>query len=609
MSETKNTKNKKSDPSLIDPIYQKFTKSIIRAIGSTEFYEFFMDAVSKADNEFQFSNRKLEKAVDLNWVDQIESALPAMQNIIGNPRNVIKEDEIIVNASIAKKTNSDVVRHLTSHAAYVEDYDERTGDVRPQRLMQKVREDTEVLYENRLVFTTLEMAYHFVKIRHDALFEAMGDEFGAKLKVQSDMQSMTESVHVDMFVHIKETESVIDTDERNAEVFGRISKIYRLLAVFMNTAFAKQMEKVPRAKGNIVKTNVLKKNPNYRKVAQLLEFLRSYDNIGYSIRVIEQSPKINEVFERDIYHNILFNYMILKGYLQDESDRILPVKPKEKQRALKPKFIKEIIEELTEDYDLPDVEIRKVLIEELTKEQLMAEEAAERRRLVEEQAQRKKEEEERIKREKEAERERIKQEKEAEKERIRQEKEAEKQRLFHERMMREAEDRRRGDIFRKELKHFEKHLKEQMEARDKHLAKYLAEKEDFADAAQIIEAVEQRKIEAAERKKKLKQEEKERILQEERERKEKLRLQLEQEKQRELERQAQLEREAKEALERQLAEEKELLRVYYDEFKVFESNLSLRKRERIEYENELKAQAEQREAERRQRFAMRNNQQ
>ena len=82
-----------------------------------------------------------------------------------------------------------------------------------------------------------------------------------------------------------------------------------------------------------------------------------------------------------IYHNILFNYLILKGYLEDEKDRLVPAPVKTKQRSLKPKFIKEIIEELTEDYDLPDVEIRKVLIEELTKEQLMHEEAEERRRL------------------------------------------------------------------------------------------------------------------------------------------------------------------------------------------------------------------------------------
>ena len=114
----------------------------------------------------------------------------------------------------------------------------------------------------------------------------------------------------------------------------------------------------------------------------------------------------------------MFNYLVLKGYLEDEKDRIAPAPVKTKKRALKPKFIKEIIEELTEDYDLPDIEIRKVLIEELTKEQLMLEEAEERRRLVEEQEQRKREEEERIRREKEAEEERLRLEKEAEEEEV-----------------------------------------------------------------------------------------------------------------------------------------------------------------------------------------------
>ena len=63
--------------SFIDPIYQKYTKSVIRALGSTEFYEFFMDAIQRADNRFQFSNRKMEKTVDLDWVDKYSEAFVA----------------------------------------------------------------------------------------------------------------------------------------------------------------------------------------------------------------------------------------------------------------------------------------------------------------------------------------------------------------------------------------------------------------------------------------------------------------------------------------------------------------------------------------------------
>lgn len=515
MAETQKTASGKSGAkkkdALIDPLYQKYTKSVIRALGSTEFYEFFMDAISRADNQFQFSNRKMEKTVDLDWVDAIEDSLSAFQNIVSNPRNIIKEDELIVNVANAKKAGADVVRHLAQHAELVEKFDDASGDVRPSRLMQKYREDTVGLYENRLVFTVLEMTYDFVKIRHDALFSAMSDEFGAKLKVDSTMETATELVHVDVFLHIKETDSAIETDEKNGETFARISKMYRILGMLMHTQFAQQMAKMPRIKGGVTKTNVLKKNPDYRKVVALMEFLKGYEDIGYTIRVIEQNPQINEVFERDIYHNIMFNYLVLKGYLEDEKDRKAPAPTKTKKRSLKPKFIKEIIEELTEDYDLPDIEIRKVLIEELTREQLMLEEEAERRRLVEEQEQRKREEEERLRKEKEEEEERLRKEKEAEEERLRQEKEAEERRLRAERMEREAEDRRRSKLLQEEIDYFKEHLQEKLAARKAAMERFLLAQKD-AEALKLLEEAKQRKLEEKEREKnRLKAEEEERL--------------------------------------------------------------------------------------------------
>jgi len=595
--------------SLIDPIYEKFTKSVLRAIGSTEFYEFFMDAISRADNQFQFSNRKLVKTIDLSWVDAIEETLEAMQNIVNSPRNVIKEEELIVNVANAKKAGSETVRHLAQHSDLVENFDAERGDVRPGRLMQRYREDSIGLYENRLVFTTMEMAFQFVKIRYDALLEAMSDEYGAKLKVRSDMSSATEKLHLDMFLHIKEIEGALETDDKNAEVFNRISRMYRVLSVYMNSQFAEQLNKLQRVRGKITKTNVLKKNKNYKKITALYDFMRNYDEVGYTIRVVEQNPEINEAFQRDIFHNILFNYLILKGYLEDSSDRLIPVAGKEQKRTLRPKFIKQIIEELTEDYDLPEVEIRKVLIEELTKEQLMREEAAERRRLVEEQQQRKKEEQERIRAEKKAEQERLKAERAAERERIRMEKEAEEKRLKAERMERAMEDRRRSRIFKKELEYFTEHLDERILLREKQQEKeaQIAEKQDYADAVAIMEQAEARKREAKERQKKRRAEERERIRmekqmelerieREKREAEEKLRRE-EEERER-----ARLEQERL-AAEAQRAKDLEALQIYIAEFTFFENNLEVRRAERTDYLRELEQERLQREEERRLRRA------
>lgn len=533
---SKNNMPKKQGEELADALFKKYVRSTIRTLGSTEFYNSFMNAMANAQNEIQFSNRRMEKIVDTEWVEAVEQVLPAFQGIIENPRNVIREDELIVNVANAKKTGSDVVRHLATHAGLVEDFEEDTGYVRPNRVMQKYREDSiGQVYENRVVFTALENAYQFVKIRYDALLEAMSDEFGAKLKFKTDMESATEAVHMDMFLHIRDIDGVLDTDDKNREIFNRISRLYRILSTNMNSHFAKHMAKYPRIKGTLTKTNVLKKNKNYRAIMELLEYLRGYDNIGYTIKVIEQNPTIDEEFEENIYRNTMFQYLLLKNHLERDKDRRLPAPVKEKKRTLKPKFIKEIIEELTEDYDLPDVEIRKVLIEELTKEQLLREEAAERRRLVEERAAQKAAEKARLKQQQEEEKEKRRQEREAEKERLRLEKEAEEQRRYIERMEREQEDRRRSRIFKKDIERFLKDFEERLYDRDEALEQEKISTEDFEDAAYILEETErisreqaaikrQRRRDELDRLHRLELEEQERILAEAEAERERLRL-------------------------------------------------------------------------------------
>ena len=468
--------------SLIDSVYRKFVRGITRAIGSTEFYEFFMDSLACADNELQFSNRRMIKSVDIRWVQQIEDALTGMQNIVSAPRNVIKEEELVVNVANAKKAGAETVRHLAQHSALVEDFNEETGDVRPGKLMQRYREDSIGIYENRLVYTAMELAHHFVKIRYEALMEVMSDEFGAKLKVKTDMKCATEQVHMDLFLHIKEIDNVLETDAKHGDVLSRISRIYRVLTVFLNSDFAQEMSKLPRVSGTINKTNVLKRNPDYKAILQMWEFLKSYEGVGYSIKIEEQNPEINERFQEDIYRNILFNYLILKGYLETERERKIPAGTKTKQKYIQPKIIHQIIEELTEDYDLPDVEIRKVLIEELTREQLMQEEASERLRIVEEQEERRNEEEKLLKAEQRLEKERMRKEKE------------EAEACRREELKRQTEeDKHRSKIFEMELENFKANLEERIFKRREKEDLWNKEKEDYADAAYLMQEEELRK--------------------------------------------------------------------------------------------------------------------
>ncbi len=575
--------------STVDAVYLEYTKQVINALASTEFYNFFMNEISAAENEFQFSNRRVEKIMDVKWVDALEEALPFLQNIIATPRNTLNEEELIVNIANAKKCDSPSVRHLAQHGALVDQFDENTGDVRPNKLMQKYREETLVLYENRLVITTLENAFNFVKLRYDALMGIMSDEFGAKLKFRSSMETATEYIRMDTFLHIKEKDDILTSDTKHRNIYERIARLNRVLTLFMESPFAQSLIKATRIKGALVKTNVLKKNTNYKGIVKLYEFLQSYNDIGYGMKIIEQSPDLSETFQRDVYHGAMFQYLVLKAYLEDEKGRLVPTEASAKRTNVKPKFIKEIIEELTDNYDLPEVEIRKVLIEELTKAQLMKEEAEERRRLVEERARRKRQEAERLREEKRAERERLRQEKLAEQERLRMEKEAERARLEVERLERNLEDNIRGKLFRHELNHFANRLGAHIVSRQDELDRLAAAKQDFADAAQIVEEQERLKAEAEERERIRREEEKARELWAKRQ--EELRQQAEEQARREAERaRKEAERRAEEerreaerraAEEKQKAEDRAVLAAQLAELDAFyqsrERNLQLRR--------------------------------
>lgn len=561
----------------IDSLYEKFMKSVIRSIGSTDFYEFFMDAISRADNEFQFSNRKVEKIIDIRWVVAIEKCIDAMQHIVANPRNVIKEEELVVNVANARKAGSDVVRHLAQHGQLVDNFDQDSGEVRPNKLMQKYREDSDELYENRLAFTTIEMAHHFVKIRYDALSEEIGDEVGAKLKVESNLETAVELMHFDTFIHVKKKESALEVDEKNGSILSRIERLNRLLTSFMQSPYGQQMAKLNRVRGNIVKTNILKKNPNYKKLTDLYDFLRKYDEVGYAIKITEQNPVVDETLTQNIFHNILFQYIVLKGYLEDVDDRKLPTPLNQRKKELKPKIIKEIIEELTDDYDVPDLEIRKVLIEELTKEQLMLEEEAERLRLVEEAEQRRKEEEERQRLIEEEVQERLRKEKEAEAERLRLEQEERERIEKVAELEQKLEDERRKNIFLSELEYFSNHLYEHLDERSQldESMKDIGQIEEFEDLVQEIEAkeeAERRALELEEEQRLLKQREEElRILREQEAEQERLRAQ------------NQL---------KQQEEDRQNVAVYLEELRNFQGMLAARRQMRTEYQQTEKMQQE-----------------
>ena len=128
----------------------------------------------------------------------------------------------------------------------------------------------------------------------------------------------------------------------------------------------------------IQRTNLIMKDPNSRKCFQLWQFMERYDKVGYSIQVKDSALAFDDEYLTQMYTNLINNYAVFKSLVSD--DRNLTELASEQREPVVPKFVKEIKEEFVDSCDIPDVEVRKVFVEEVTQAQLDAEAALEEQR-------------------------------------------------------------------------------------------------------------------------------------------------------------------------------------------------------------------------------------
>lgn len=367
---------------VIDPVYEKYADAIDEHLIGDEFYRYFLENLKASDRSIQFSNRKLEKKIDESWLVAVENCMTPFNNIIMNPRNFIIEDEEIVNVAVARQSTPEVLRHLTTHGQYIDEITE--DNVRPNHLLNKFKEDTWNTYENRFVYTLLEKTTDFVAQRYNAIFGSIQGEFGAFMKVNTEVVNDSDTVSVSLDIRIRQSDSDLADDEESQDLFRRLKQINEQLTNYNKSLFAKTMKKYARVKNPIVKTNAIQKNPNFKACYLLWVFLYAYRDVGYEINVYEQSNEIKPIFETDINNDIFINYLILKNYLEGPGDRDIDFKREDvRKRVLKPRIIKKIVEELVKNFDITDTEVRKVLIEEVTRAQLEQMEENDRRKLFE----------------------------------------------------------------------------------------------------------------------------------------------------------------------------------------------------------------------------------
>lgn len=354
----------------INDLYTKYTNKVERTLENDRYFQYLFEIVQAGNNTIHQNNRVLHKVVDERWLTVVEEGLTSIFNIVDKPRRFIATTEEVVPVALARKITADSVRHLSQNTQFITT--NAKGDIQPTKVLNVTTEESFDLYENRFVYHLIQRLFAFVDKRTDVIFWSTGDETCNTMCMESKIDDAYEEISYKVEMTVKNRQSFAENDNDNMDLFKRIDRVRRMSRTLRASSFCDIMNGCAKVRSPIQRTNLMMKDPDYRNCYKLWQFIESYDEVGYSIEEQDTALEFDEEYQTQMYINLITNYTIFKSLIESDPRKLTEIATK-KRKPVKPKFIKKIQEEIVDNCDIPDVEVRKVFIEEVTQAQLDAE--------------------------------------------------------------------------------------------------------------------------------------------------------------------------------------------------------------------------------------------
>lgn len=351
----------------VENVYKKMINDLPAELMEDKYYQYFYNLLETGNNYCNFFSSRLVKTIDEEWVSAIEEAIPALQNVVANPRRDIGEEREVVNIAMAKGFSQESIQHLLQHSHMIDKIND-DGTVVPNRILSIIREESLNTYENRFICTLILELQRFINKRFNVIFDNSKDERGTFFEMESLLDNYTETISYKLEIKIREKQTDVDNEEENVNIFTRISQIHRMINDLATSGFMTVMKKFPPVRHPIVKTNAIGKNLNYKACHKLWNYIHTYERVGYKVDLVRQEPVISKELERDIYNSFLWDYFMIRNYVE-QTDYMNADRPKRKNE-ITIKHIRQVLDEIIQGLDMSDANVRKLIMNELSDLQL-----------------------------------------------------------------------------------------------------------------------------------------------------------------------------------------------------------------------------------------------
>ncbi len=344
--------------------YEEIIYQINNLLKQEQIYPKYIQAINKGKNDFKISQVYTKKNYDDTWIDTIEECLVPLDTIVRNPRKFIVVEEDIVDVSLAKSITIESVKHLAQHTNLIASVKD-DGTVIPSKILNTSKEESFEVYENRFIYTLLLKTKDFIERRFNIIQNALmqSGEIGVNIKTAFDLDDAKVDYSLSNSANFPFDAAFKKQGEQLSDV-ERVVRMRNIIDDFLRSPFAKEMKNSALVRPPITRTNVILKDPNFKKALLLWQFVESAEQMDYKIETSTETVDLSESLSEKYRGIVFLNTVLLQSIASIRQGEDSLAKAMEEEKIVADEYITKNIDDFVPD-DFPQLkmdlnEIRRI---------------------------------------------------------------------------------------------------------------------------------------------------------------------------------------------------------------------------------------------------------
>ena len=236
----------------------------------------------KIESEMSYKSAYKGNVLSFDWLDEFEEACPRIDLIVRRAKVTLIQEQNVELIEKAKRITVESVKDLAKHTSYINEIDQKTGDVKPGKILDIRSEETFNIYENRFLYTLIHEMESFIMRKEDDI-KKLEISDSKLLEYKGKAKSDKDRVHIELKItadSLPSDEVADDLKEKIKDIKNRIRDVKIYISSWYKSEMMRQLERahIPFVKPPLKKTNILLKNPNFKIATKLWEYIRNYDD-------------------------------------------------------------------------------------------------------------------------------------------------------------------------------------------------------------------------------------------------------------------------------------------------------------------------------------------